>query len=180
MSETKTPWKKLQNKDYLGECDFLPGEEKTVTIATIATNEITGTGGEVSNKPVMRFVEQVKPLIVNTTNFKMMQRLFQSRFIEDWIGKQVILYGDPSIKFGRDVVGGVRVKAELPHNHACADCGQVIMGSGKFTAAQVVQATTSKYGRALCADCAKAAKERLTETEQGGADPNRSMASDQV
>ena len=161
MSETKTPWKKLQNKDYLGECDFLPGEEKVVTIAAITTNEITGTGGEVSNKPIMKFSEPVKPLIVNTTNFKTMQKLFQSRYVEDWLGKQVILYGDPSVKFGREVVGGVRVKSVLPQKQAdpdCSECGQVITGTDKFSAKQIATASQKKFGRALCLDCVEAEK----------------------
>lgn len=159
MSEQKTPWKKLQNKDYLGEWDFMPGEEKTVTIASIGTGDVTGVGGEVSAKPVMRFEEQLKPLIVNTTNFKMLQRLFQSRFIEDWVGKQIILYGDPDVKFGRETVGGVRVKKQLPAVTVCSACGEVIKGDGKFTAQQIAGASANRYGRALCLGCAKAAKE---------------------
>lgn len=161
MSESvKTAWKKLQNKDYLGEHDFLPGEEKTVTIQSITTGDVVGTGGEVSVKPIMRFAEPVKPLIVNTTNFKTMQKLFQSRYIDDWLGKQVILYGDPGVKFGREVVGGVRVKNSLPQRQdtACTDCGQVITGTDKFSAKQIASASLKKFGRALCLDCVEQAK----------------------
>lgn len=156
----KTPWKKLQNKDYLGEHDFLPGEEKTVTIKHINIKEVTGDGGVVSSKPIMSFHESVKPLIVNTTNFKMMQRLFKSKYVEDWYGEKVILYGDPNVKFGRDVVGGVRVKNELPieKQSACADCGQVVAGSKTFTAEQIIQAGLNRFGRVVCLDCASALK----------------------
>jgi len=102
----------------------------------------------------------VKPLIVNTTNFKMMQRLFQSKYIEDWYGRQIILYGDPSVKFGRETVGGVRVKSVLPQiqTPACSDCGQVLKAEGKFTAAQIASATQNTYNRVLCWECSKAAK----------------------
>jgi ribosomal protein L34E len=164
MSE-KTPWKKLQNKDYLGEYDFLPGEEKTVTIASIGSGDVVGVGGETSTKPVMRFVEPVKPLIVNTTNFKMMQRLFQSRFVEDWLGHQIILYGDPSVKFGRETVGGVRVKSTLPKQAStvCAECGEVIQGTDKYKAETIAAAAQKRFGRALCMECVNAEKARAQE-----------------
>lgn len=165
MSEQKTPWKKLQNKDYLGEYDFLPGEEKTVTIDIITTAEVTGDGGKKSEKPIMRFREAVKPLIVNTTNFKRLQKLFGSKYIEDWVGKQITLYPDPDVTFGREVVGGVRVKTELPRSAVCLDCGAVISGSGKFTAAQIAAAAQKRFGRALCLECVEQAKEAANATD---------------
>lgn len=165
MSESKTPWKKLQNKDYLGECDFQPGEEKTVTIASITTSEVIGDGGKKSTKPIIKFVEPVKPLIANTVNFKRITKLFGSKYIEDWIGKQVILYGDPTVTFGKEVVGGVRVKDKLPTNSVCTDCGQIIQASGKFTPAQIARASQNRFGRALCLGCAEKAKGAADGTE---------------
>lgn len=161
----KTAWKKLQNKEFLGEYDFLPGEEKTVTIDIITTAEVTGDGGKKSEKPIMRFRENVKPLIVNTTNFKRLQKLFGSKYIEDWVGKQVTLYPDPDVTFGREVVGGVRVKTELPRSAVCLDCGAVISGSGKFTAAQIAAAAQKRFGRALCLECVEQAKEAANATD---------------
>lgn len=157
MTQPKTPWKKLQNKDYLGECDFLPGEEKTVTIDSITTSEVMGDGGKTAEKPIMKFKEEIKPLIVNTTNFKMLQKLFESRYIEDWLGKKVILYGDPNVKFGKELVGGVRVKKELPlttKNIPCVKCGQIIAATDKFTINQILAAGNKKYGQPVCMDCA--------------------------
>lgn len=158
MSEIKTHYRKLLNPDYLGEYEFAPGEEKLVTIRTVDINEITGTGGKKDNKPVMHFVEQVKPLILNSTNFKMLTKLFKSPYIEDWAGKQIVLYGDPTVTFGKEVVGGVRIRKELPQSSVCTDCGQIIGASGKFTAKQIAQSTQNTYNRALCMDCAKEAK----------------------
>lgn len=169
MSETKTPWKKLQNKDYLGECDFQPGEEKTVTIASITTSEVIGDGGKKSTKPIIKFAEQVKPLIANTVNFKRMTKLFGSKYIEDWIGKQIILYGDPSVKFGSETVGGVRVKDKLPTNSVCTDCGQIIAASGKFTPQQIAQAARNRFGRVMCMECVNAEKAKMGGAVQGEA-----------
>lgn len=169
MSETKTHYRKLLNPDYLGEYEFAPGEEKLVTIRTVDINEITGTGGKKDNKPVMHFVEQVKPLILNSTNFKMLTKLFRSPYIEDWAGKQITLYGDPTVTFGKEVVGGVRIRKELPQSSVCTDCGQIIGASGKFTAKAIAQSTTNTYGRALCWECAgeaKAARDAEKQSEE--------------
>jgi len=168
MSEQKTHYKKLINPEYLGEYEFQPGEEKLVTIKAIDVNEITGTGGKKEDRPVMHFHEQVKPLILNSTNFKTLTKLFQSPYIEDWAGRQITLYGDPTVKFGGEIVGGVRIRRELPvaTSEACADCGQIILASGKFTAKQIIQASRGSIGRPLCMDCAKAAKEAAAAAQQ--------------
>lgn len=173
----KTPWRKLQNKDYLGEYDFSTGEEKIVTIKGIITKDVTGDGGQVSAKPIMTFHEAVKPLIVNTTNFKMMQKLFKSKFVEDWYGKQIILYGDPNVKFGREIVGGVRVKNTLPLSKpqtipACADCGQVIGEKDGFSVEQIIKAGLARYGRTVCMDCANALKAKPQEEKEEVNDEN--------
>lgn len=159
MTEQREHWKKLFNPAYLGEYEFKPGEEKIVTVKSIGDQEITGTGGKKENKPVMMFDEPIKPLILNTVNCKMMTKLFKSPIYADWIGKQITLYGDPSVTFGKETVGGVRIKKDLPQSSVCADCGQIIGASGKFTAKQIAQSTINTYGRALCMDCAKEAKQ---------------------
>lgn len=157
--EGRMHWKRLLNPEYLGEYEFLPGEEKIVTVKTLEEREITGAGGKKENRPVMTFVEPVKPLIMNTTNLRMMTKLFKTPDYPNWYGKQVTLYGDPTVTFGKDVVGGVRIRKELPASTACADCGQIISASGKFTAKQISTASMNQYSRALCYDCAKQAKE---------------------
>ena len=173
--QPKTHFRKLINPDYLGEYEFAPGEDKIVTIRAVDINEITGTGGKKDDKPVMHFVEQVKPLILNTTNFKMLTKLFKSPYIEDWCGKQITLYGDPSVKFGGELVGGVRIRKDLPVStqEACADCGQIIQASGKFTAKQIIASTRNTYNKPLCWDCAKAAKDAQGQPETEAADGDK-------
>lgn len=163
--QPKTHYKKLINPDYLGEYEFDPGEEKLVTIKTVDIIGIVGAGGKKDDKPVMHFVEQVKPLILNSTNFKTLTKLFKSPYIEDWTGKQITLYGDPTVTFGKEVVGGVRIRKELPQliETPCAECGQIIADSGKYKAKAIVSASLSRYGVALCMECANAKKEAQTD-----------------
>lgn len=41
----------------------------------------------------------------------------------------------------------------------CADCGAAIKGSGAFNAQQIAQRAVDMFGRQLCVECAKKAKE---------------------
>lgn len=41
----------------------------------------------------------------------------------------------------------------------CADCGAAIKGSGAFNAQQIAQRAVDMFGRPLCVECAKKAKE---------------------
>lgn len=171
MSEQKlTHWKQLSNPDYIGAYAFQPGEEKTVTISTVGVETVTGPEGRKEDCTVVRFVEDVKPLILNATNSKMIQRVLQSPYIEEWTGRSIVLGVETVNAFG-ERVEAVRVKKRLPVQSACTDCGQIIAPSGKFTAQQIAGASRNQYGRALCMDCAKAAKEAQGQEEvQDGAE----------
>lgn len=53
--------------------------------------------------------EKLKPMILNATNSKMVAGLAESPFIEDWNNIRVTVYVERGIKFGRDVVDGLRI-----------------------------------------------------------------------
>lgn len=46
-----------------------------------------------------------------------------------------------------------------PEPLICAECGQPITGVGKWSAEQIADMSTKKFGAALCVECAKAKKE---------------------
>jgi hypothetical protein len=46
-----------------------------------------------------------------------------------------------------------------PEPLICAECGQPITGVGKWTAEQIAEMSKSKFGVALCVECAKAKKQ---------------------
>lgn len=43
--------------------------------------------------------------------------------------------------------------------HICADCGKEIVKSGRYTAESIVKTSMDKYGRPLCMECGKKAKQ---------------------
>lgn len=173
---SRTHWKKLQNPDYLGAYALEPGQELAVTIKDVKREMVTGPDGKKEECTVMYFVEPHKPMIVNTTNAKTIEKLHKTPYIEDWKDKKIQLYVDKVKAFG-EVVDALRVRPFLPRVNQvetpkCVDCKENITAFGGKTAAQVASYTTNKYGRALCSECAtKAAGEepQSTEGEQNNA-----------
>jgi hypothetical protein len=53
--------------------------------------------------------EALKPMILNATNSKMLKDITGSPFIDDWNGVPVTVYVDPSVRFGRETVEGLRI-----------------------------------------------------------------------
>ena len=124
---TKTHWKKLHNPDYLGSWALQPGQDIVVTIRSAAEETVTGADGKKEDCMVMRFVENdAKPMIVNSTNAKMIQKVLKTPYIEDWAGRKIQLYVESVKAFG-DVVDAIRVRPYLPKvtepDTKCAECG---------------------------------------------------------
>lgn len=171
MSSTneKTHWKKLTNPNYLGEY-ALPtdGSDLLATIDYVAKETVTGIGGKSEPEVVAHFREEVngiKPMILNKTNLLTLQKVCKSKYIEDWNGCAILIYYDPSVKFGRDTVGGLRIRNYAPEINEpsliCAVCGHKIGESFGKSPKAIAEYTRRKYGRELCSDCATKAKKEL-------------------
>lgn len=113
--ETKTHWKKLTNPNYIGAWDFEPGQELTVTIKEIKQERVKNQDGKEENCTVAYFVESKtgKGLILNKTNMKMIQKVYGTPYIQDWVGKKITLSVAKVKAFG-DVVDAIRVKNKQP------------------------------------------------------------------
>ena len=166
-----THWKQLTNPDYIGAYAFEPNEEKTGTIAYVREEQVIGSDGKKEECIVAHFTEkELKPLILNVTNCKMISKLYKTPYIEDWAGKRITMRVQQVKAFG-DVVDAVRIKPEIPkaaqkqsapkqQDVLCAECGQVLQPFGSMSVAQLADYTQKKYGRCLCADCAKGAADK--------------------
>ncbi len=107
---SKTHWKSLAGKEYLGHWD-LDGDT-VVTITKIEQRPIKGTGGKQEDCLVAILKDQ-KPMIINATNARTISKLYKSEFIEDWAGKMLTLYST-QVRFGSDMVGAIRVRTRIP------------------------------------------------------------------
>lgn len=63
-------------------------------------------------KWAIKFVEIDKPMVLNTTNIHVAAKVFQSDNTDEWKGKEIILFTDPNVSFGGQVVGGLRFRGQ--------------------------------------------------------------------
>lgn len=114
MAQQLTHWKKFHNPDYIGAYAFQPGEEKILTIKSVAQEPVMGSGGKSEDCMVIQFAEKdTKPLICNVTNAKSIEKAIGSGYIEDWSGKAIQLYVTEVSAFGA-TVDAVRVRPKQP------------------------------------------------------------------
>jgi hypothetical protein len=118
MEQTQklTHWKKLTNPDYLGAYELMDGSEKgkdmVVTIDRVVRQMIAGADGKKEECTVC-YLKECKPMILNATNQKTIQKLFNSPFIEKWAGGRMTLYVAKVKAFG-DVVDALRIRPTVP------------------------------------------------------------------
>lgn len=97
----------LESK-YLKKEDVDPA--KLVTVAGFEKVNLALEGKSPEWKWVMQF-EECKPMVLNATNIRILEMVFNSGDTDDWIGNQVVLYNDPTIQFQGKFTGGIRVRA---------------------------------------------------------------------
>lgn len=114
----KTHYRRVFNSPYLSSADIA---EPTILTIHRVVQEIDKTKKTKDMFNTAYFVEKelrqgeiLKPLILNATNSRTMALLTNSKYIEDWSNTPVTIYVDPSIRFGRDTVEGLRIAVEKP------------------------------------------------------------------
>lgn len=108
---------------YLKQSDV--DDETTVTVQGLKKVNVARDDEDPDYKWTIKFAEFPKPMVLNVTNLKRMAKALGDD-TDDWIGNQVILFVDPDIEFGGNVVGGLRVKG-MRKAHA----GGAQAGAGK-------------------------------------------------
>lgn len=104
------------NEDFLAEGDFIGTDNKyreyELTISAVTMDELQLPGrSEKKSKVVLAFEGRKKRLVCNKTNVVAIKSHY-GKHVKDWIGKSVTVFYNPSVKFGRETVGGVRIKAK--------------------------------------------------------------------
>ena len=157
--ENKTHWKKLTNPNYLGAYAFTPGEVKAVTIKSVGVEVVQNQTGNKDECLVAHFTDpEIKPLILNKTNCKTIEKLYGTAYIEEWAGKQILLTVKKVSAFG-DVTDAVRIMNTLPEAELiCENCHKLIKpGAGK-SAKELATISKEHTGRMLCLECQKEVK----------------------
>ena len=162
MSDTH--WKKLINPDYLGAYSLDPGKDMILTIRQVKKEMVTGADGKKEECIVCYWQEDQKPMILNVTNCKMISKLLKTPYIEHWAGHRIQIGAEMVSAFG-EKVEALRVRKQLPEdvNVACEECGQFIQPAFNMSVTQLAAYTKKKYGKQLCAECAKEKKEQKND-----------------
>ena len=153
-----------KNPNYLGSWDLdeLPNREIILTISKIVDEEVIANNQTQVCTVAYWTDEAYKPMILNVTNKKRICKLYKTKDTEKLKGKAVTIRTERVKAFG-DVHDALRIKPVMPRiTNAvlpkCEQCGKDITAAGNMTPEQVAAYTKKKYGKALCGDCATAAK----------------------
>ena len=120
MNQTnKTHFRKVFKSDHLGVADLEEfqeaGHNLVYTISHVRQEWDVKVAGKKINANIAYFQEKIKPLVLNSTNSKIVKKFAGgSPFVEDWSNIPVQLYIDSSVKMKGEVVGGVRIDPEQP------------------------------------------------------------------
>ena len=93
MAEHK-PYKKFvkAQSPYLGEWDLPENEDVILTIKDVKAGEVTGDKGKIDKGMVIYFEEAgYKPLFCNITNARTIERIYSTRYMDEWVGKKIQL-----------------------------------------------------------------------------------------
>ncbi len=168
MSETH--WKKLVDTNFLGSWD-ITGGRLVLKIDAVKREKIFNQNKNAEESCIVAYFadQRYKPMILNKTNCKTLQKLTGSPYIESWnvmVGIKV-----EKVKAFGELVEALRIEKTLPQQQAapapnaeppkCSDCIKPIEQLGNYTPEQMAKARTEKYGRPLCDACAKAEKARI-------------------
>lgn len=103
---------------------FIKGEDVDppilVTIMEVREKNVAKDGEPVENKWAISFSDYEKPLVLNVTNIQLCSIACGSEDTEDWVGRQIVLYYDPTITFAGKITGGVRIRSpriQTDHSH---------------------------------------------------------------
>jgi len=110
----KTHYRKVFKSDHLGVADLEDlVEAKSPLIFTVRqVKQEMGVrvAGRKGDHNIAYFNESIKPLCLNAGNSKILKSLSGgSAFVEDWAGITLQLYIDPTVSFGGEITGGVRI-----------------------------------------------------------------------
>lgn len=87
------------------------GSGLLLTISGFDKENLAMEGEPPQWKWICKFQETERPLVLNGTNIRLMQMIFDSDDTDAWIGNKIVLFSDPSIQFQGKFVGGIRVRA---------------------------------------------------------------------
>lgn len=152
-------YRRFMDKNYLGAWDVPDDGDLILTIDRAARDDVKNERGT-ERKLTIHFIEDYKPMILNATNAKAISEALGSTKVETWQGQRIAIYTQKVTAFG-GTTDALRIRNYRPkETHAiCENCGCVIEKHDNYSVNKIVTMSKSKYGQALCWECAMARKE---------------------
>ena len=113
----------LSQSKYLKKPDVTP--DLTVIIESYSYDNLAQQGQPEDMMYCLHFRGNVKPFVLNKTNGELIAMTLGSKDLDDWIGKQITLYVDPTVPFQGKIVGGIRIRYIAPQQQAPAQAPPV-------------------------------------------------------
>jgi hypothetical protein len=135
----RTDYRRLVERDWLGQWDlqrpdgsyaraivqiegvtrYVPRERRRVRAKDATGRHVSDAQGkpvfeeERLKRLAIRFTGKRKGWLAGPVSQQVLATLF-GPIIQDWIGKRIELYYDPSVRFGKKVTGGLRISPRSP------------------------------------------------------------------
>lgn len=142
-------FRNVYKSDHLGVIDLEEmleqGKQLVFTISHVKQELGAKVAGSKIDANIAYFKEPIKPLVLNATNAKVVKSFSRSIDTDNWNNIVVELYIDASVKMGREVVGGVRIKPIQPVIQKI----KPIFDEAKFEKAFIANATIEKITSAF-------------------------------
>jgi hypothetical protein len=133
-----THFKKLKNPDFLGSWDLADENgtfrNKIVTIKNVTKKMVhDGRGGQ--EECVTVDFAECKPMIMNSTNLKTINKVLDTPYIEEWFGKKIELTVEKVKAFGEihDALRVIKTNLELTPKHPKWAGAKKALAEGKVT-----------------------------------------------
>ena len=161
-------WRNEFKSNFLGSHLMLGDKDIILTIKDVRPEDLMTTDGSSKHGLVVYWQEDQLPMVLNKTNAKQIAKLLNENDYTKWPGHRIQIYVDHKVKAFGDIVDGLRIRNILPEETKipCEVCGQMIAPAFNMSATQLAAYTKKKYGKCLCAECAKEKK----EAESNGTD----------
>lgn len=94
----------------MGSYSLPDGNDLIVTIRTTTTEQVINLSGKKDDCLVIYFAESDKPMILNRTNARTIEKLTGSPYLEDWIGARIQLYVQRDVKAFGTTTDAIRIR----------------------------------------------------------------------
>jgi hypothetical protein len=118
----KTHFKRLKNPDFLGSWDLADQngnfKNKILTIKEVKKQMVHDGKGNQEECITVHFQES-KPMIMNSTNLKTINKTMGTPYIEDWVGKKIEITVEKVRAFGEvhDALRVIKTSLDLNPKH---------------------------------------------------------------